>query len=313
MDAEAPPSISRTIFSTTLMEPKLRTRAYRQWIRPVADIRPTDNEPVDVSIAAYELGEVLVARSSCSPVRYIRDEKIIEQGDLNDRVLLRLPKVGMVKGDFGKDRKVEIKEGDIYISDLSQPMALQVGSNEHLNLMFPRRILGESARPLHGSILRREHLPCRMLTQHLLRLVDILPLLDSAHAKTVAQATLAVVRRCFQIASREHGSHLWTERIRADLLAHISTHLGDSDLNATTLQRRFKISRTQIYRLFADLGGVQHYISEKRLEAASHALRDHPEQPISGIIFQLGFSNERQFQRAFRAHYGMTASEARDR
>ena len=268
---------------------------------------------MNASIAAYELGEIIVARSHSSPARYFRDERIIERGCFNDRVILRLSQGGPAHGDFGKSSSLEVEQGDIYISDLSQPVELQVDSSEYINLLVPRRLLCESTRPLHGSVLRREHLPCRMLTQHLLRLVDMLPLLDDAHATTVVQATLAVVRRCFQIASREHGSHLWAERMRAQLLAYISTQIGDSDLSAETLQRRFKISRTQLYRLFADLGGIQHYIREKRLEVVLRALRDHPGQTISETIFQFGFSNERQFQRAFRAHYGMTASEARER
>ena len=291
----------------------LRTRAYRHWISPIADIRAADNEPMNAAIAAYELGEIVVARSSSSPARYFRDERIIERGAFNDRVILRLSQGGQAHGDFGKNSSLDVKEGDIYVSDLSQPVELQVDNSEYINLLVPRRLMGESTRPLHGSVLRREHLPCRMLTQHLLRLVDMLPLLEDAHATTVAQATLAVVKKCFQIASREHGSHLWAERMRAELLAYISTQIGDSDLSAATLQRRFKISRTQLYRLFADLGGIQHYIREKRLEVVLRALRDHPGQTISETIFQFGFSNERQFQRAFRAHYGMTASEARER
>lgn len=312
MEHEANSQISRTVFSTASLEPMLRTRAYRHWISPLAGICAADNEPMNASIAAYKLGEIIVARSSSSPARYFRDEKIIERGGFNDRVILRLSQGGLARGDFGKSSSLDVNEGDIYISDLSQPVVVQVDNSKHINLLVPRRLLGESTHSMHGSILRREHLPCRMLTQHLLRLVDILPFLDNAHATTVAQATLAVVRRCFRIASREHGSHLWAERTRAHLLAYIDAQIGDSDLNAATLQHRFKISRTQLYRLFADIGGVQHYICEKRLELVLRALRDRPGQTITGIIFRAGFSNERQFQRAFRAHYGMTASEARD-
>lgn len=313
MEPEATAPISRAMFSTALMEPKLRTRAYRQWISPIADVHTTDNEPVDASIAAYELGEILVARSFSSPALYLRDKRIIERGGFSDRVLLRLSQGGLARGDFGRSSTLEVKDGDIYLSDLSQPVELKVDNGEHINLLVPRRLLNESTRPLHGNILRKEHLSCRMLTQHLLRLVEVLPQLDNAHAPAVAQATLGVVKRCFHIASREHGSHLWAERMRAQLLAHIDTQLVDSDLSAATLQHRFKVSRTQLYRLFADLGGIQHYIRERRLEEVFRILCEHPEQTISEIIFQFGFSNERQFQRAFRAHYGMTASEARNR
>ncbi|WP_426701644.1 helix-turn-helix domain-containing protein [Rhodanobacter sp. Col0626] len=301
------------MFNTALMEPRLRTRAFRQWISSVADIHATDNKPMDVSIAAYDLGELIIARSSTSSARYCRDERVMERSEFNDRLLLRLSQGGEVRGNFGKDSCLQIKTGDIYLSDLSQPVDLLVDNGKHVNLLVPRRLLGESVRPLHGQILRKEHLPCRMLTQHLLRLVEMLPSLDNAHTPVVAQATIGVMKRCFQIAMREHGSHLWSERVRARMLAYIDAQIGDAELSAATLQGRFRISRTQLYRLFADLGGIQHHIRERRLEAAFRALRDHPEQTISEVIFQYGFTNERQFQRAFRSHYGMTATEARDR
>jgi AraC-like DNA-binding protein len=42
-----------------------------------------------------------------------------------------------------------------------------------------------------------------------------------------------------------------------------------------------------------------------------HELCNEPYQSISAIIARYGFSNDRQFQRAFRDRFGMTASEAR--
>jgi AraC-like DNA-binding protein len=103
------------------------------------------------------------------------------------------------------------------------------------------------------------------------------------------------------------------EAMQERMLTYIDAHLNDSELNATMLQRKFRISRTHLYRLFAELGGVQHCIRERRLEAAFRSLCEQPDRNISEIIFRLGFSNERQFQRSFRSRYGMTATAARYR
>jgi AraC-like DNA-binding protein len=84
-------------------------------------------------------------------------------------------------------------------------------------------------------------------------------------------------------------------------------------LSAAILQQRFHISRTQLYRMFASSGGVQHYIRERRVEAVHRDLREQPERNISDLAFSRGFSSERQFQRAFHARYGRTASEVRER
>jgi AraC-like DNA-binding protein len=306
-------NVSSNMFSTSLLEPASRTRVYRKWLRPFARVCPHDDTPTKAFIAWYDLGQMVIANSTSSPARYLREPSAGTRNEFTDYMLLRLLQRGEIQGNFGGHVNLEIHEGDIYLFDLSQSVDLLVKNSKHVDLLFPRKLLGDVGTTMHGRVLRKEWLPCRMLTQHLLRLITVLPLLDASRSHAIAQATLAVLRRCLNIASREQEDQLWMEAMQERMLTYIDAHLDDSELNATMLQRKFRISRTHLYRLFAELGGVQHCIRERRLEAAFRSLCEHPDRNISEIIFRLGFSNERQFQRSFRSRYGMTASAARYR
>lgn len=301
------------MFSTSLIEPSLRVEAFRQWIRPIADVRPADDSSIEASVTSYDLGQILVASSTSSAARYIRDQPIIDRGSFSDCMVLRLSQGGEVRGIFGEHIHVDIHEGDIYLGDLSQPVDVLVNDSRHINLLFQRKVFGKDAASLHGYVLRKDWLPCRMLTQHLVQLITTLPLFSAAEALAASEATLSVLRRCFHIASEEHGSRLWMETLRTRILGYIDADIANSKLSASLLQRKFHISRTHLYRVFSDLGGVQHCIRERRLEAAFRSICEQPDKSISDIAYRLGFSNERQFQRAFRSRYSMTASDVRYR
>src|SRR5690606_36565696 len=104
--------------------------------------------------------------------RYIRDHGVIQRGQFVDCVLVRLSRGGTARGNFGEAANVEMREGDIYVSDLSQPIDISVGHSEHINLFVPKGALDRPGRALHGTLFHRDRLPCRMLTQHLLYLLE---------------------------------------------------------------------------------------------------------------------------------------------
>jgi AraC-like DNA-binding protein len=70
------------------------------------------------------------------------------------------------------------------------------------------------------------------------------------------------------------------------------------------------MSRSHLYRLFEDAGGVARYIQRRRLHEA-HAILSHPAttKPISLIAEELCFPTS--FSRAFKREFGCSPSEAR--
>ncbi|MCK2046341.1 helix-turn-helix domain-containing protein [Chromohalobacter sp. TMW 2.2299] len=72
------------------------------------------------------------------------------------------------------------------------------------------------------------------------------------------------------------------------------------------------VSRANLYRLFADEGGVARYIQCRRLAAARRRLEDPSDlSGIGEIATQHGFNNPAHFSHRFRELFGISPRELR--
>jgi AraC-like DNA-binding protein len=101
--------------------------------------------------------------------------------------------------------------------------------------------------------------------------------------------------------------------LKARVRAYVDAYLSSTCMDTSDLQRHFRISRRLLYRLFDDAGGVARYIRERRLEAAYEHIMRNPRCSLTRLLYDVGFNSDRQFQRAFRARYGMSPLELRQR
>jgi AraC-like DNA-binding protein len=92
---------------------------------------------------------------------------------------------------------------------------------------------------------------------------------------------------------------------------YIEQNLGDETLGVASLRSMFRLSRATLYVLFENEGGVVRHIRKCRLQAACHYLQHHPECSLTWLLYELGFTNERQFQRAFHACFGVSPARWR--
>lgn len=299
-------------FSTAQLPPEDRNDAWRHLIAALASMKVDGRAPIDASLVSYNLGSMVLARCHSGAVHYVRNETLVKRSLLDGHVLLQLLLEGRGLARFD-GAPTELQAGDICLIDLAHDAELRFERpSEHIDVLIPRDALNDVGQGLHGRVLQQGQSLCRMLTEHLLQLFDMLPSLTSAHTDTMARATLAVLRICLDDrgAAPPHAS-TQADSVLARMLAYIDAHLGNAELGAAMLQRDFRISRATLYRLFTEYGGVTHCIREKRLHGAFHDLHNHPHQQISEVVFRWGFSCERQFQRAFQSRFGMTPSAVR--
>lgn len=100
---------------------------------------------------------------------------------------------------------------------------------------------------------------------------------------------------------------------RFDLvLDHIEEDLA-GDLCLETLAQRAAISPFHFHRLFQAWSGetLNRYVRRRRLETAAGRLRYCPDEKITSISLNCGFSSPEAFARAFREHFGMPPSQWR--
>jgi len=98
------------------------------------------------------------------------------------------------------------------------------------------------------------------------------------------------------------------ERVRQAVRRHLRT----PTLEAKTLARLVGMSRSSLYRLFEDTGGVARHIQRERLLEA-HAVLTNPanSQSISAIAEDLCFADASSFSRTFKREFGHSPSETR--
>ena len=106
-----------------------------------------------------------------------------------------------------------------------------------------------------------------------------------------------MIAACFQSSAETADARADRDR-PDDASAHPAPYRGHLDspaLQAEALCGQFRISRSQLYRLFEPLGGVAHYIQEQRVTRACAELCNpaHDHRRIYEIAFALGFRARR--------------------
>lgn len=95
--------------------------------------------------------------------------------------------------------------------------------------------------------------------------------------------------------------------------AHIARRMHDPDLNPQDIQRALGLSRTSLYRAFAETGGIAAAIREARLDLARRRLeasRDGKVR-IASIAYACGFTDVPTFNRGFRKRFGLAPGDLR--
>ena len=92
--------------------------------------------------------------------------------------------------------------------------------------------------------------------------------------------------------------------------AFLDRNLADPDLGAETLSEKFGVSLPTIYRYFSELGGVQHYIVQRRMDRAYSQLVSplYRNKKIHEIANTLGYEDAAHFSRAFSQRFGFPPS-----
>lgn len=316
MNAPRPPSVQTVRFNTQDFKPEHRFDAWRENIGVFFDLSSTDGETphsdIHAQIDACNLGETVFGVTRSEAQLFERKARRVAHDDM-DHVLVQvfLGGGGLAEGDQ------RIVAGDMLIIDMDQPHAMQNTAFENLTLVLPRElqsVISELLAPLHGKRLSSENPMVRFMGEHMQALWNTVPDMDLLQAGGALQGTLGLLEGWLsqdghlpQENSRDVSSALG-KSIRRYIERHLSETLSPQEL-ATT----FRISRTQIYRIFEADEGVTRYIWERRMLRSLRMLSQpvFAHLAIGTIAFECGFSRESHFSRSFKSRFGQSPSQLR--
>ncbi len=146
-------------------------------------------------------------------------------------------------------------------------------------------------------------------------LVAHLPEISGQEQEQVARVTLSMLAACLAPApdnlraARGPLAVQFLERARTI----IRQHMGSPGFGPDQLCRLLAVSRSKLYRIFEESGGVAQFIQRERLCAAHQRLCNAGETAsIHMIGHDVGFLDHSTFSRAFRREYGCSPSEVRE-
>ncbi len=214
---------------------------------------------------------------------------------------------GRTRGTSG-DEVINRRPGPIYVSDQARPFEAIIGHNHMQSVYIPKSKLGlESDMTSIPTEIYRTCTPGKLVHTGMDNLFATL-WRNESH---ISAAALDQFIACLKIA-------MGASPLRADIRMHarnalfdlickyIEQNLGDFALSADSVLSEFGVSRSSLYRMFEDKGGVRNYITERR---AVRALLEISEAPhIRGQIRMAaerwGFLTPPTFSRTIHRIYG---------
>lgn len=316
----SPQALPSTVFATDHLVGEERFEAWRSSISVIFDVAPVGREPPEdfhATLTASHLGALLVGDLHFGRQQFSRGSSRVARDGV-DHYLVQWYRSGGFVGQHGNGMDMAVRSGDITVFDLGRTQRTYANPSHVLSLVVPREIAAEAFggrdADLHGTVLRHGSTLGGLLSDYLQSLHRRLPAVTLAEAPAVVQATTQMLAACLRPSrhtlaqARAEVQGVTLERIQR----HIAQNLA-APLSPDALCQHFGISRSLLYRLFEPLGGVAHYVQQRRLLRAFHALASPANRRlrVAEVATRSGFPSEAHFSRTFRAAFGLTPSDVR--
>lgn len=271
------------------------------------------HEPFTVAMDWLDLGTLGLGQARITAQDWDRSRAKVVADDF-DHLVVNVRHVGGAQVDTG-DRRVIAPTGSIMLADMARPMHHFSEASVSTGFALPRAVAERflpSMERLHGLVVPPAQ--AALLVSHLATLREQAAHLPATAGPAVAQTVLDLlamtVTASLGAAPADDEQH---ERgLLVQLRDTIERNLGSPSLNTARLSRELGVSRSTLFRLLREQGGVQGYIRERRLARVADTLRDGADrQTIATLAERWGFCDAAYLGRAFREAYGITPGDYR--
>ncbi|MEU9454548.1 helix-turn-helix domain-containing protein [Streptomyces sp. NPDC048277] len=311
----------QTVVTTESVSP---TERFDHWADEMAkmfvalDSRPTSPRPFHGNATSGTIGLLQLTAINAGPIA-VRRTSVLAARDSEDcyKVALQVTGTALIEQDGNRDR---LAPGDIAIFDASRPYTFTYENDfRTVLMMLPRPMLPvrpDALRPLYARRLAGDEGVAPVVGPYLRSLVDQSAVCTGAVAGRLMDGTVslvtALVAERLDRAAPTAPHQAMVLRIRD----YIERNLSNPGLTPDAIAAAHGISRRYLFKLFAAEGAtVSGWIRERRLERCARELSgaQGKDQTISLIASRWGLLDSRHFSRAFKAAYGVTPREFRDR
>lgn len=306
-------------FDSALLKASDAEEIWRTALSPMYELKRSEGA-LAAKMTTWDLGGTMLLTSHATrdEVQFKRTRRRIAVSGV-DHYLIHCLLGGELVSEFAAGEQQRVPLRSVAVRDMAVENIGFARNAPMLTLSVPRLALDkrmpERAR-LHGASFAEGDPIGALVASHVCTLADTLTAMTVEESKVAAEATLALLAACLlpkaEFSVSESDPRL-APMLRAHAVALIERRLGDAELGPEILCGALKVSRTVLYGLFAEFGGVARYVRSRRLDEAMRRLADrrHARHRIGEIAFSVGFSSEPTFNRAFRERFGCSPGEAR--
>ncbi len=271
-------------------------------------------------LAVTRMSDLRVARIQSVPHRYERTEKHLRNSHQNDLVLIAQLTGSSVQTQDG--RELLLNPGEIMCFDSTRPLTLSLQTEfDQLVLHIPREIVLESLGPTERftTVELTKRTPVGGLLVSFLKSIDqVLNQVSSSTASQLSQTAISLVMTALAEQSSMKLDHPnWARNAllyRAEQF--ILNHSRIQTLTSQMVAESLGISLRYLQHIFQDMRRTpSECIWECRLRNSEQDLNNPclGALTISDIASRSGFSDFAHFSRRFKAAYGISPTEYRNR
>lgn len=310
--SERPPSVSWAVSSDRQPD---AFEIYRDSFTQLGEVRDVaDNGRAGFSsqTRAYLFGPSIIARARSSSQTLAREADHIRRSGIDHiSVIVNLTDtVGDCDG-----RTLRAEAGSVQFRDLSRASVASMSGIDMVTVMIPRAAVPSwlLSRGIHGLVLPGSSAGGRLVSSHLLTLVEVAGELSEAEGSAGIEAAFVIAERFLghqRSVTPGHADAIH-RTIRERAMALLDSRPPQAKWDAATVAVAIGVSRTSLYRAFENTGGVRPYVLRRRLARAYAALRGRRGlSPSVELIGQRnGFPDRRTFVQAFRSQFGLSPDD----
>jgi AraC-like DNA-binding protein len=301
-------------FSTENLPVRDQFDAWQGWFDGVFDVE-TENPEAGFAATStiWTVGDLTFSRVKAPALSAMRGKALLRSSPIDhwSLTLGRSRTLGMA----GEGLPLDVPPSVPFVASLGTNLVSSRPADERLQLYLPRDGFRELAPLLDAALGQPLDTPLgRLLGDYLGLLERSLGEIEAADAPRLTNAVRAMVLACLGPSSDSldaAGSQINLTR-REKARQFIDRNLRDPRLDAAMLCREIGMSRTQLYRLFQEDGGIARYVRQRRLMRAHADLADPSGgTSITLIAASLCFEDASSFSRAFKQEFGVNPRDVR--
>jgi AraC-like DNA-binding protein len=284
---------------------------WRSFAAPFFDVVPTGpRDAFRAHATSSRLGRLVVSEVGFNAAVFDRDPARLSGFD-TEFLLLETYNKGANRGRAG-DIDTRLDAGAVHVFDMARPWLSQTTDVACRSVVIPYDVIGYDPSTNAAYARLDATSPCNaMLLAGLGALFDAGSALDPEEAEALADSFGALVRR-LMFNQRDSESDLPTVEAQVPFVRKfIEEHLAGADLGPQRICDALGVSRSALYRMFQEDGGVRGYIVTRRLDHCFDELSQS--SPRRGRVREVaerwGFFDPKSFNRAFRSQFGIAPSE----